>query len=534
MYVLNRRHFLITGAQAIAAAKLAGMAQGKPRVGLVRSTHPKLPRTAGPEQELDYEQVRAMVWRAIEYGAPRAGSLEAKIKPGSWVVLKPNIVYLASQPGYRTGDITDMRVTKAVLEYVASRSKAARITIAEGGSYRSTKDPLTDNVVTQNGVRVDALTFDWGASEWPGFGGTLEGMLKEFSAKYPGKKFDYVDLSYDVITDPSGAPARIEVPKRNGVPSFSRVPNYFVTNAICKCDFLISIPVAKVHEQCGITACFKNYVGTAPRRAYSAPGQFWNSKLHNEHSVDFRIDPFIADLAAFHPPDYNVVDCIRGLQYTEHNNRRQDQMVRTNVILAGEDTVSVDAVAARIMGFRPEDIDHLHMGAARGLGSFNLRDFEIVGDELDRVTASWAKPRTWYARANRHWRVARAADSPAASWKPHTSFGDILYPDQALGEKAPVYYAAARIRAEGARKGYLWLGISGKVAVTLNGVKLLEEESTTRFRVGQFQKEIELRAGDNELRVQMQPLEDRAPQVAVVLVGPQNNGDGLDGAVWNA
>lgn len=40
-----------------------------------------------------------------------------------------------------------------------------------------------------------------------------------------------------------------------------------------------------------------------------------------EHSVDTRIDPFIGDLAAFHPPDYNVVDVLRGLQYTEHNNR---------------------------------------------------------------------------------------------------------------------------------------------------------------------------------------------------------------------
>jgi len=534
MYGWNRRQFLITGTQALAAMKLAGMAQGKPKVALVRSTHPKLPRTAGPDQELDYEIVRSMVWKAIEYGAPRAGSLEAKIKPGSWVVLKPNIVFLGSQAGYRTGDITDMRVTKAVLEYVASRTKAARITIAEGGSYRSTTDPLTDNVVTQNGVRVDALTYDWGTTEWPGFGGTLAGMLKEFSEKYPGKRFDYVDLSYDVIKDPSGAPARIEVPKRNGVTSFSRVPNYFVTNAICKCDFLISIPVAKVHDQCGITACFKNYVGTAPRMAYCDTGRFWNVKLHGEHSVDFRIDPFIADLAAFHPPDYNVVDCIRGLQYTEHNNRRPDQMVRTNAVLAGEDTVSVDAAVARILGFRPEDIDFLHMGAARGLGSFNFRDFEVVGDELDRVCASWAKPRQWYARANRLWRIGRSAETPVAAWKPHTSFGDILYPDQALGERAPVYYAQAKIRAEGARKGYLWMGISGKAAVTLNGVKILEEESTTRFRVGQFQKEIELRPGENELRLQLEPLEDRLPQAAVVLVGPENNGDGLDGAVWTA
>ena len=47
-----------------------------------------------------------------------------------------------------------------------------------------------------------------------------------------------------------------------------RKTEYFVTNTITKCDFLISMPVAKVHENCGVTCCFKNYVGTGPRIAY--------------------------------------------------------------------------------------------------------------------------------------------------------------------------------------------------------------------------------------------------------------------------
>ena len=89
-----------------------------------------------------------------------------------------------------------------------------------------------------------------------------------------------------------------------------------------------------------MTCCFKNYVGTGPRVAYTRPRAFTNLGLHNEHAVDTRIDPFIGDLAAFHPPDYNVVDVIRGLQYTEHNNRQPNQMIRTNLIMAGENPVS--------------------------------------------------------------------------------------------------------------------------------------------------------------------------------------------------
>ena len=183
-YALNRRQFILTGAAAFAASRL-GLAAAKSQVGLVQSTHSKLSRPAAAEQELDYAQVREMVFKAIEYGKPAAGSLEAKIKPGSWVVIRPNFVYLGNQRGFRVGDTTDMRVLKAVLEYVAEKSKAGRITVAEGGSYRSLQDPATDNVITQDGERRDATNYDWGTELFPGYGGTLNSMMSELAAKHP-------------------------------------------------------------------------------------------------------------------------------------------------------------------------------------------------------------------------------------------------------------------------------------------------------------------------------------------------------------
>ncbi|MCC7176314.1 MAG: DUF362 domain-containing protein [Bryobacterales bacterium] len=529
---VSRRKFVLASSQAAAAAALFGAAQAKPRIGLVQSTHKRLAKPLSADHPLDYETVRDMVWKAIEYGRPRAGSLEAKIKPGSWVVIKPNIVYLKPQPGYRPGDITDLRVTRAVLEYVASKSRAGRITIAEGGSYRSLGDPLKDNVVTQGGERVDATNFDWGTEDFPGAGGTLDGMLQDFRKAHPGKKFDYVDLSYDVVRDAAGNPLRVAVPRLNGVGSFSNRQEYFITNTIRNCDFLLNVPVMKVHENCGTTACFKNYVGTAPRCVYGRPNIFWNAELHDQHSVDTRIDPFIADLAAYHPPDYNVVDGIRGLQSTEHNNRQPDQMVRSNLIVAGEDTVAADAVVAKLLGFQPADIDFLHMGAARGLGTMELSGIEIAGDELDRLSRQWAKPRSWYARANRDWLVSRDPDSNPSGWKRHTSFGDTLYFAKALDGTGPVYAAAAKVRASGNLKGYLWLGLTGKVAVTLNGQQIMTEENVTRYRVGQFQKAVELRPGENQLLFRVEAVGDRPAQMAAVLIGPANNGDSLEGARW--
>jgi uncharacterized protein (DUF362 family) len=532
----NRRAFLLGTAQMVAAARLHAAAQ-KTRVGVVPSNHSGLTHPSSREDPLDYARVREMVWKALEYGKPRAGSLEAKIKRGSWVVVKPNIVSLRSRPAYSTGDVTDLRVTKAVIEYVARRSHAGRITLAEGGTYRNLVDPAKDNTYSQNGARVDLRDFDWGDQEFPGLGGSVSRMLREIAAEFPDKKFDYVDLSYDCVRDNSGALRRVEVPRAaNGIGAFGARPDYFVTNTLLNCDFLIDVPVMKVAGQCGVTACMKNYVGTAPREAYSYPGMFSNFRLHDQHSVDNRIDPFIADLVAFHPPDFCVVDAIRGLQYHQHGGKEPDQMVRSNFVLAGEDPISMDATAAYMMGFNPWDLEYLHLGIKRGLGTMDFREIEHVGDEPDRLRQRWGKPREWYGRGNREWRVSGDAAADLATWSRHTSPTDTLNLTRAAGAPAApgkTYGVAARIQADGTRKAFLWVGALGHVQASLNGEQVMDEENTTKYRVGQFRTPVELRAGENVLVFRVQALGD-SPQISAVMAGPRNDGDTVEGIRWSA
>ena len=533
--MINRRQFLVRSAQAAGALSLAraGSSPIKTKIGLVASAHPRLAHPSSLEDPLDYVRVRDMVWRAIEY----AGGLGDRIRPGSWVVIKPNIVFLRPQPGYRSGDITDFRVTKAVLEYVARNSRAARITVAEGGSYRSPKDPAANDCVTQNGERVGAMTFDWGADEFPGHGGSLGGMLHAFETGFPGKRFDYVDLSYDAVRDSAGAFRRIETPRTPaGVGGFGERTDYFVTNTIRNCDFLVSVPVMKIHEQCGITASLKNYVGTAPREAYAPAEGFWNAHLHAQHSLEGRIDSFITDLAAFHPPDFCVIDGLRGLQNKEHDNGQPDQMVQNNLVMASRDPVAADALVARLLGFNPCDIEFLHMVQQREMGSMDLMQADIIGDDPTRFERHWAKPKNWFGRGNREWRVSGNPDLPTASWSAYTAPTDTLHFTKWAGAAAVPgtrYSAAVRVIAEGHRKAYLWVGARGHVEAQLNGETVMVEENLTRYRIGQFQKPVELRSGENLLVFRVQA-ERVPPQLSVLLVGPRNDGDTVDGIRWTA
>jgi uncharacterized protein (DUF362 family) len=430
----NRREFLYA---ASCAAGLAFADTSKLHVGLVQSANKKLMNPASIDDPLNYPMIRDMVWKAIEFGKPKAGSLEAKIRPGSWVVIKPNIAFLGSQDSYTSGDVTDFRVLKAVIEYVARKSKARRITVAEGGSYQAvhTKGMWE---ISQNGVRVDARNFDWGDKEFPGWGGTLDGMLREFGGQFSGRQFDYINLNLDALRDPSGAYRYVEVKKSTrGVGAFGSRSTYCITNTIQNCDFLIDVPVMKVHADVGVTSCLKNYVGTAPREVYAPSWRYSNRILHDEYSVEDRIDGWVIDLASFHPPDYNVVDGIRGLQYTNHSNRKPDQMVQSNLVLAGEDSVAVDSVVTSIMGFNPWDFEYLHLAQQRDIGSMDAGRIEVVGEEPDRLMRRWIKNSVWHGRCNREWLVTADPASPVSSWKRVMIPTDTLYPEKAAGEKAP-------------------------------------------------------------------------------------------------
>ena len=109
---------------------------------------------------------------------------------------------------------------------------------------------------------------------------------------------------------------------------------------------------------------------------------------------------------------------------------------------------------------------------------------------------------------------------------------DTLHFDRCAGA-APAYAASVRVKADGARKAWLWLGVSGKVTASLNGQKVMEEESVTRYRIGQFQKEVELRPGENLLVFEVRPAR-AAAQLSVQLVGQRNDGDSVDGIAWSA
>nr|WP_319373253.1 DUF362 domain-containing protein [uncultured Methanobacterium sp.] len=98
------------------------------------------------------------------------------------------------------------------------------------------------------------------------------------------------------------------------------------------------------------------------------------------HHAHKKIHEVLVDLLAIqkeiHPGILAVMDgCVCG---NGAGPRTMDPFTG-NVILASDDQVAVDALAAKIMGFDPLTIDYIKIAHERGLGIGDVDQIELIG-----------------------------------------------------------------------------------------------------------------------------------------------------------
>jgi uncharacterized protein (DUF362 family) len=531
---------LVTASRPKAAKRLAtdAVTMATPlnhsTVSVVRSDNTTLANPVPATDPLDYEKIEEMVWAAIELAPTKEGLLPAIIPEGGWVVVKPNMVYVKPQREYSLGDITDPRVTKAVLEYLAEKSQAGRITLAMGGSWRGldgNPDSRDTGDMFQDDVKVDGFTCTWG-DDYPGFEGSLQDVLDDLATRYPDKKFDTGNFNYDVFPDIDSA-QKVPVPVVNGIAGWSE-DEYFVSNMILNCDTFISVPTLKVHDIPGISLSHKNYMGTASRVMYGVRG-WWLGDLH---SAPGGPDAVFSDLFSYHPADYVVLGGAWGMQGDGPHQFQGGIPTRINMVMASPDPVALDAVGATIMGFNPWDIEHLRRSAIKDYGTLDMDFITVSGNSIDEVQMQFAKPKlqskkigTYYGRGNRTWLVHgvhEGADLEAdfledetdvepfegqfvngQVWTKMVSDDDKIdlrryFHDRYEEYKADVVsYAFTYVHSETAQDGFLWVGADDAVKVWLNGEEALVNPNTGTHKLAEDRVPISLQTGENSLLVKV-------------------------------
>ena len=265
---------------------------------------------------------------ALDRGLRLLGGLDRFVKPGQYVLIKPNLV--AGAP-VESGGTCHVELVEALVQRVQALSPA-RVVIAEGAAVA---DP--------------ARTF----------------ALLGFSAMAERNGVEMIDLDHG-----EHVPCPVDDPVYPGVLEVAR--------PILECDVYLSVGCLKTHVNAGITAALKNAYGTIAQDA--------RTRIHRE----YRLEECLCDLNRIRRPDLVVVDGLVGAQGLA-GGADFTNPVGAKLLLAGDDPVAVDAIAARVMSQNPR-IRYVDWAAAKGVGTNDPAAIRIVGKPLAEATLDFQTP----------------------------------------------------------------------------------------------------------------------------------------------
>jgi len=309
----------------------------KPKVAIVNTGH----LTGNAEflggKLVRYDEDVAAIKQAIAQAVELAvGNIDKVIQPGETVLVKPNLAFQAPPESFA---VVDPRVVEATIAYLKEESKAARVLIGDNPSL---------------GMQVGRAR--------PAF--AVSGM--EEAARRGGvDEVIYFDETELVEVDIPGA----------GFFKHAQVFEPFL-----EADRVINLPKMKVHLAGVVTLGLKNWVGIVPNVHPSGQQQ-------DCHRID--LGQKVADLYRIRQADLTIVDGVIGM---EGQGPHAGTPVEVNLILAGTDTVAVDAVTAYLMGFEPSEIPAVRCAVTDGLGEGEIEKIEVVGEALSAHRRFFKRP----------------------------------------------------------------------------------------------------------------------------------------------
>ncbi len=151
------------------------------------------------------------------------------------------------------------------------------------------------------------------------------------------------------------------------------IRNIQVAREVLTSDVVINVPLLKTHVHTTVSVSLKNMKGVISPRT-----------KRKSHLVG--LEGSIVDINRHVPAHLVVVDGIVG---HEGLGPQSGEPKRMDLILAGTERATVDAVATRLMGFDPHEIRHIAVAAGRGLGEIEADRIEVVGERIEDVQAQF-------------------------------------------------------------------------------------------------------------------------------------------------
>ena len=261
-----------------------------------------------------------LVSQRVKQAVDLLGGVSAFIKPGSKVLVKPNLL-MAKEPEF--GIDTHPEVVRAVIRLL--KQIDCRIFVGDGPSVWGKHIDNIEGVYELSGIKkvcesegVSLVKFD--KRRWRG--------------KFP------------------------------------------LTTWLDEVEFVVNLPKFKTHGLTLLTGAIKNLFGLVSGT--------YKTELHKNHFKREDFAKIVVDVFEAAKPSLTVVD---GIIAMEGDGPATSGKLRAlNLILAGNDCVSLDSVMALIMGLKPFDVLTTKEASGRNLGIADIRNISILGERLEDVT----------------------------------------------------------------------------------------------------------------------------------------------------
>lgn len=160
----------------------------------------------------------------------------------------------------------------------------------------------------------------------------------------------------------------VELKEAKGIKMVNDIP---IATYIFECDKIINLPKMKTHSLMGLTGAVKNM--------YGACAGLHKSELHKKYPSPGEFAKVLVDIFEITKPRLALMD---GIVSMDQGGPASGRLRNTGILIAGADSVAIDAVFAGLIGIKPLDILYTKEAYKRKLGEANLENIEVLGESI--------------------------------------------------------------------------------------------------------------------------------------------------------
>lgn len=154
--------------------------------------------------------------------------------------------------------------------------------------------------------------------------------------------------------------------------------HFRLPKSVKEADLIINVCKLKTHLLTKLTGGVKNLYGCIPGSTKQV--------YHRDAEGEKKFSKLLIDVYQNIKPRLNIMDAIVSM---EGGGPTAGKPKKTNLILASRNTIALDVVASRIMGYNPKDIFTTREAVNRNFGDYEV---EIVGDFKKIPNLKFDKP----------------------------------------------------------------------------------------------------------------------------------------------